>query len=66
MTDVNPRPATVTPNEAADMLDISPVTVRRYYKEGLLRGRKIGTRLIRIETASVDELIAQGEQQPAD
>ena len=43
--------------EAADMLAVSPKTVRRYIATGELDAVRLGRRTIRIKTESLDRLI---------
>jgi excisionase family DNA binding protein len=44
-------------NEAAERLHVSPRTVRRYGKTGLLEERRVGPRLVRITAESVEALL---------
>jgi len=42
---------------AAEHLDVSDKTIRRYIAQGLLTGHRVGRRLIRIDLAEVDALL---------
>ena len=48
----------VSINQAAEELQVSPRTVRRYIAAGLLTRVPVGPRLIRIDAASLDRLTA--------
>lgn len=47
---------TLTVQEVATRLRVSVATVRRWLHDGTLRGRRVGPRLLRIETACVKDL----------
>ena len=47
---------TLTVQETAKRLGVSVATVRRWMHDGILRGRRVGPRLLRIETASAEDL----------
>lgn len=49
-------PAFATIAEAADLLQVSPKTVRRYIAAGRLTAVRIGPRLVRVELASLERL----------
>jgi predicted site-specific integrase-resolvase len=51
--------------EAAERLDISPRTVRRYCAAGLLDGRRVGPKLIKVTEASVRALLDAGKDKAA-
>lgn len=58
---------TLTPEEVASRLKISPYTVRRLLKERKLRGIKIaGGRLWRVRRADFDAYIHSREYEPAE
>ena len=42
---------------AADHLDVSAMTIRRYIAQGLLTGHRVGRRLIRVDLAEVEALL---------
>lgn len=42
--------------EAAEMLSVHPNTIRNYIKSGKLPAKRIGTKLIRIELADLQNL----------
>ena len=50
----------LTRKEASNLLSISIQTLDRYIKSGILRSSKIGPRSVRIDPASVRELLAGG------
>jgi excisionase family DNA binding protein len=47
----------LTPDEAAQMLGLSPFTVRRLLRQGELPGRKIGKRQWRIRRVDLEEYL---------
>lgn len=52
-------------DEAARRLHVSPRTVRRYGKAGLLEERRVGPRLVRVTEESVEALIRAGKESAA-
>jgi len=46
-------------NMSAELLRVSPYTIRSWIRKGLLRATKLG-RLVRIEPTEVQKLIAAG------
>jgi excisionase family DNA binding protein len=48
---------TISVNEAAESLDCSPRTIRRYIASGLLPAYRMGPRLIRIDPAELDAML---------
>jgi excisionase family DNA binding protein len=59
-----PRPEVVRLREAAEMLDVTPKTVRRLIERGILP-RVAHIRHIRISAEAVRKLIAGGPPEPA-
>ena len=55
ITETAALPPLVTKERAAELLDVSPDTIRRMISRGEIRARRIGPRLLRIETASLFE-----------
>lgn len=53
-----PRPGTIS--EAAKILDVHPVTVRRYAQAGLLSPIRITARKVRYDLNEVEELARTG------
>lgn len=51
-----PTGPTVSPNEAAALLSLSPETVRRHWREGTLAGRKVRGRVV-LNRAAVERLL---------
>ena len=51
--------------EAATVLRVSPRTVRRYGRAGLLDERRVGPRLVRVTRESVEALIRAGQRTEA-
>lgn len=47
----------ITPAQAAEELGVNVVTVRRWVAAGTLTGYRVGGRHIRIDRASLDELL---------
>lgn len=45
-----------TPDQVAEILQIHPLTVLKYIKQGKLRGSKLG-RVYRIRESSIDDLL---------
>jgi len=43
--------------DAAERLDCTPRTIRRYISTGTLRGYRVGPRLIRVDLAELDALL---------
>lgn len=43
-------------NEIADLLGVTPITVRRYVKEGKINAVKVASRLIRIPFSEIEFL----------
>jgi excisionase family DNA binding protein len=52
-----------TVRDVADRLGVHPETIRRLIHEGRLRGIRVG-RALRVEDASVEELLAQQRVKP--
>jgi excisionase family DNA binding protein len=46
-------------NSSAELLRVSPYTIRSWIRKGILRATKLG-RLVRIEPCEVQRLIAEG------
>lgn len=44
--------------QAADEVGVNPKTIRRWISDGRLTARRVGPRLIRIERAELDRLMA--------
>lgn len=51
-----PERQLVTLNEAADLLRVTPRSVRRYVSGGLLTGYRVGPKLFRVDLAEVEQL----------
>ena len=49
--------------EAAELLRVSPYTIRSWIRKGVLGATKLG-RLVRIEPSEVQRLIASGKSKP--
>ncbi|MDF7826849.1 MerR family DNA-binding transcriptional regulator [Pontiellaceae bacterium B12227] len=56
-----PRPGTI--KQAAELLDVQPITIRRYAKAGLLHPIRITARKIRYDLNEVEELATSGIRQ---
>ena len=52
----------VSPKEAAAMLGLSKQTIRKWCKEGRLESAKVGYKVIRISSASIERLMEQNKQ----
>ena len=51
----------LSPEAAAELLDVSPATVRGWLRSGILQGSKVGGgKLWRISEAAIDEFIKDG------
>ena len=50
------RPRLISLGEAAERLDVSTRTLRRYIAAGRLTGYRVGPRLIKIDPAELDQL----------
>jgi excisionase family DNA binding protein len=55
------NPLLLSINEAADLIRISPHTVRAYVRSGLIAFTKIGTRVL-IPAAEISRIAAEGIQ----
>lgn len=44
---------------AATMLDVDPITVRRWIASGLIHGYRIGDRLIKVDLDEIDAKVVQ-------
>ena len=60
-----PKSRLLTRRDAADRLHVSLQSINRYLRDGILRSVKIGKRLVRIDPASIDELIQMQTATPA-
>ncbi|MFE4469052.1 helix-turn-helix domain-containing protein [Leifsonia sp. NPDC056824] len=49
-------PAWITVREAAEHKRVDVKTIRRYISAGLIKAERVGPRLIRVETASLNNL----------
>jgi len=47
----------ISVNAAADRLGLDPRTIRRYISDGMLRGYRVGSTLVRVDQADVDALV---------
>ena len=54
------RAGYISTTEAAARLGVTPDTVRRWLKKGVLTGRRFGKKLFRVDADSVAE-VAEGE-----
>ncbi len=52
----------LTPETAAERLDVAPTTVRSWLRKGILKGSKVGGgKLWRISEEAIDEFIKAGQ-----
>lgn len=58
-TQTSPRALTI--KQAAAALQVSEASVRRYIAAGLLKARRVGPRLIRIDKNSLEKLMPSVE-----
>ena len=49
----------ISQNEAAEYLGVTDRTVRNYISRGMLRGYKVGGRLVRVDLDDLDSLLRQ-------
>lgn len=56
MTDKKRRLVSI--QEAAEELQVSPRSVRRYISSGLLKAKRVGPRLIRVDAASLEAMVS--------
>lgn len=61
MNETKDNLSTYTIHEAAELLHLSPLTVRRYINEGKIRGFRVGKSL-RITRAAVEDFIKAAEE----
>ncbi|MCQ3035918.1 MAG: helix-turn-helix domain-containing protein [Bacilli bacterium] len=61
MNETKDNLSTYTIHEAAELLHLSPITVRRYVTEGKIRGFKVG-RVLRVTRAAVEDFIKAAEE----
>lgn len=47
----------LSPETVAEYLDVSPVTVRKWLRKGVLNGKKVGSRLWRISEDDLAEFL---------
>lgn len=51
----------LTPEAAAELLDVAPTTIRKWLRKGVLKGTKVGGgKLWRISAAEIDEFVKNG------
>lgn len=51
----------LTPEAAAELLDVAPTTVRSWLRKGILKGSKVGGgKLWRISETEIDEFVKNG------
>lgn len=53
----------ITPEKAADRLSVSPVTIRKWLREGKLRGIKVFGSGWRVREDEIDKFIDQTEEE---
>ena len=57
----------LTPEEAAELLDVAPTTVRSWLRKGILKGSKVGGgKLWRINEEAIDEFFKAGQDEVAE
>jgi excisionase family DNA binding protein len=49
----------LTPREVAFELEVSPATVVRWVRDGVIRAKRFGPRIIKIERNEVEQLVGQ-------
>jgi excisionase family DNA binding protein len=47
----------MTPKEVADEMEVSPATVVRWVRDGLIPAKRFGPRIIKIERTDVEKLM---------
>lgn len=47
----------MTPREVADEMEVSPATVVRWVRDGVIPAKRFGPRIIKIERADVEKLM---------
>ncbi len=53
----------LTPEEVAELLNVSPVTVKAWLRRGKLHGTKLGGNMWRISNEALEEFIKSGQKQ---
>ena len=57
----------LTPEAAADRLDVAPTTVRSWLRKGILKGSKVGGgKLWRISEEAIDDFVKAGQAKVAE
>ena len=59
------QPDVMSRREAAERLRVSVMTVRRWGASGILDERRVGPKMIRITTASVERALRGGKESAA-
>jgi hypothetical protein len=54
-----PRPRYASVQAVAEMYDVDPVTVRRWISAGLIRGYRIGDRLIKVDLDEIEAKVVK-------
>jgi excisionase family DNA binding protein len=52
----------LTPKEAAAVLEVSPASVVRWVREGLIPAMRIGHRTIKIPRAAIEQIVNQNQE----
>ena len=57
----------LTPEAAAERLDVAPTTVRSWLRKGILKGSKVGGgKLWRISEEAIDDFVKAGQAKVAE
>jgi excisionase family DNA binding protein len=53
----------LTPKEAATVLEVSPASVVRWVREGLIPAMRIGHRTIKIPRTAIEQIVNQNQEE---
>ena len=51
----------LSPEKVAELLDVSPHTIRAWLRDGTMKGIKLGGKMWRVREKDLEEFLRQGE-----